>query len=144
MSCKSQISFSITQTKNLQNFHFSWIIFSKIWQFWNHQHRWYLSISLSRVKWLKLSDERTKFCELCAYTLKLKIIIKIFFTLFFFSFPTLHSRYKICHWLFHLVLKIDLLFSGIFIQTNLSKLPVVSPNITRCSSLTHLNTKQIL
>ena len=56
----------------------------------NNQHRWYLSVYLSRVKWVRLNDERTKLSKLCHKIFKLKIIIKFFSQNFFFLLiPTL-------------------------------------------------------
>ena len=37
------------------------------------------SVYLSRVKWVRLNKERTKFCKLCHKTLQLKFIFNIFF-----------------------------------------------------------------
>ena len=44
---------------------------------------------LSRVKWVRLNNQRTQFCELLCYILKLNIMKKFLTKQYFFLIPTL-------------------------------------------------------
>ena len=68
------------------------LFYLKYDNFKNSQNRQYLFVYLSRIKWVRLTDERTKFCKLIRYTLKLKIMS--FHETIFFLFQPRKQSFK--------------------------------------------------
>ena len=69
------------------------LFYLKYDNFKNSQNRQYLFVYLSRIKWVRLTDERTKFCKLIRYRLKLKIM-SFFHEAIFFLFQPRKQSFK--------------------------------------------------
>ena len=89
-SCESWINFLSEESKIFKTSIFSKLCFPKCDNF-KISNTDNICLSLSRTKWVRFNNERTKFSELWGYTSKLKII-KIFFMKQYFFLNSNHDH----------------------------------------------------